>query len=103
MDVVDEKWGIDLRGRKMHFEPWPVTIQGNYRQPTKEEIDRVFGISGEAVSETLLYFEECKGDTEELIRLLNEHIIDNRFMADRQINVPVMPPTAMIPRIFPVR
>ena len=26
-----KKWGIDLTGRKMLYEPWPVDEDGNYR------------------------------------------------------------------------
>jgi PAS domain S-box-containing protein len=85
MSAVSEKWGIDLLGRKMRYEPWPVTIEGEYRQPREEEIEHVFGVSGEAIEETLLYFEECGGDSEKLIRMLNDHVTDNRFCVNREM------------------
>jgi hypothetical protein len=94
----DKKWGIDLTGRKMWYEPWPTDEAGKYRQPTETEIEEVYGISGEAVCETLLSFEECadkelvgmnsdiggigrrrfesspSNATQKLIDMLNEHI-----------------------------
>ena len=77
-------WGIDLTNRKMKYQPWTIDIEGKYIAPSEEEKDKIYGISGDAVRETLIYFEECSGDTDELIRLLNEHIIDNRFFIDRE-------------------
>ncbi|RPI77668.1 MAG: response regulator, partial [Desulfobacteraceae bacterium] len=81
----EKKWGIDLTGRRMWYEPWPCDPQGRYRRPDESEIEDIYGISGEAVWETLLYFEECGGNTGKLIQLLNEHIPDSRFMIDRAI------------------
>jgi PAS domain S-box-containing protein len=83
METVDEKWGIDLRGRTMVYAPWPINHRGEYRSPSEEEIRKVYGVSGEAVEETLRYFEECGGDTDALVRLLNEHAVDDRFVIDR--------------------
>ncbi len=77
-------WGIDITNRKMRYEPWTVDKEGKYRIPTKYEIKEIYGISGEAVNETFLYFEECNGNTQKLIQLLNEHVIDKRFLIDRE-------------------
>ncbi len=74
---MDENWGIDLTGRKMKFQPWHVDKANNYVRPTEFVIEEIYGIAGEAVNETLLYFEECGGNTEELIKILNEHSFEN--------------------------
>ena len=84
MQQENKSWGIDLSNCKMRYEPWTVDKYGKYRIPTKNEIKEIYGISGEAVNETLLYFEESNGDTQKLIKLLNDHIIDNRFLTDRE-------------------
>ncbi len=77
--------GIDLIGRKMHYYPWKIDKSGNYIQPTEIEIKEVYGISGEAINETLIYFEKSKGNTEILIQLLNDHVPDSRFLVTREI------------------
>ena len=59
MQQESKSWGIDLTGCKMRYEPWTVDNNGKYRIPTENEIKEIYGISGEAVNETLLYFEEC--------------------------------------------
>ncbi len=79
------KWGIDVEGRKMQFAPWPVDSYGEYLKPVENEIEEIYGISGEAVNETLLYFEECGGDTEALIRLLNDHVKGNEYFVTREM------------------
>ena len=84
LKLTDKEWGIDLTGRKMWYESWLVDESGNYKTPDEKEIEEIYGISGEAVEETLLYFEECGGDTKKLISMLNEHIIDERFIATRK-------------------
>jgi len=86
---MSNKWGIDLTGRKMWYNPWAVDEKGKYIQPNEKEIEEIYGISGEAVAETLLYFEECSDklkieNTKKLINLLNNHIIDNRFKITRE-------------------
>ncbi|MBN2534581.1 MAG: response regulator [Spirochaetales bacterium] len=77
-------WGIDLVGRKMRHQPWPINKEGKYQEPANNDREEIYGISGEAVNETLLYFEECGGSTERLIQLLNEHVIDTLFRIDRE-------------------
>ncbi len=102
-----KKWGIDLEGRKMWYEPWPLDEFGCYRQPSEKEKEEIYGISGEAVRETLHYFESVaanngkmiegyktpaeapmnhnlsKNATEKLINLMNNHINDERFRVTR--------------------
>lgn len=80
-----ENWGISLEGAKMRHEPWPVTTYGKYREPSQNEIDSVYGISGQAVSETILYFEDCGGDSSRLVELLNEHVLNETFAASRSL------------------
>jgi len=77
-------WGIDLTGRKMRHQPWPINKEGKFQEPANNDREEIYGISGEAVRETLLYFEECGGSTEKLIQLLNEHVIDTVFHIDRE-------------------
>lgn len=77
-------WGIDVEGRKMRYQPWPLDENGSYRTPTAEEIEEIYELSGEAIQETLLYFEECGGDTEKLVALMNEHALDERFQISRE-------------------
>ncbi|HOV13162.1 MAG TPA: hypothetical protein PK771_02665, partial [Spirochaetota bacterium] len=81
----NDTWGIDLKNRIMKYEPWLTDIYGKYTTPTEEEKDKIYGVSGEAIKESLLYFEECGGDTGKLIELLNTHIINNKFKVDRNI------------------
>jgi len=76
-------WGIDVEGRPMDFAPWTINGEGEYRTPTKNEIDSVYGISGSAIAETLEYFEVCDGDTERLVTMLNAHINDQSFKITR--------------------
>ena len=78
----DKNWGIDLTGRKMWYEPWPIDQDGKYRNPSEKEIEDIYSISGEAVAETLQYFEECGGDVDKLVQMLNQHVIDGRFLID---------------------
>ncbi|MFZ5562529.1 MAG: adenylate/guanylate cyclase domain-containing protein, partial [Thermodesulfobacteriota bacterium] len=76
-------WGIDVEGRPMRHCPWPVTRDGRYRAPLPTEIDRVYGISGEAVAETLAWFEACGGDTAALAEQLNRHAPDGPYRISR--------------------
>ncbi len=89
-----KEWGIDLTGRKMLYAPWPVDTLGIYRLPTQSEIEEVYGISGEAVRETLLYFEEradieqadsggALSATQHLVLMLNDHAIDDKYRITR--------------------
>lgn len=78
-----DKWGIDLRGRKMWYKPWLLDENGHYRQPTENEKTEIYGISGEAVKESLEYFEECGGDSNKLVALLNDHAVDDCFKINR--------------------
>lgn len=80
----NEKCGIDITGRKMWYEPWTTDSQGRYLPPDEKEIEDTYGASGEAFQETLLYFEECGGDSRQLILLLNDHVPDKRFIIDRE-------------------
>lgn len=64
---------IDLNGRRMRHAPWTVDSQGLYQSPSPEEITETYGISGVAVRETLIYFEQCRGSLEKLAALLNGH------------------------------
>lgn len=79
-----KKWGIDLVGRKMWYEPWPVDEHGNYKKPTEEEIENIYSISGKTANEILLYFEKCNGNTNKLIKMFNEHTIDLKFKITRK-------------------
>lgn len=81
---TEKVWGIDLTGRKMWYEPWPVDENGVYHAPSEEEITETYGISGEAVRETLLYFEECGGETVKLVEMLNNHVVDERYNISRR-------------------
>ena len=81
--TVQAKWGIELGDRAMAYAPWPIDQQGEYRPPGADELRGTYGASGEAVEETLRYFEACGGDTGALIRLLNEHAFDGHFAVDR--------------------
>jgi len=69
---------IDLYGRGMRHAPWTVDSRGLYRPPSHREITDTYGISGSAVRETLLYFEQCRGNTSELVDLLNDHVAGDR-------------------------
>jgi hypothetical protein len=82
--MFTEEWGIDLTGRKMWYKPWPVNKDGSYIVPDEKDIDEIYGISGEAVKETLLYFEECGGDTGRLVVMLNEHIYSDEYVITRK-------------------
>ena len=79
-----QQWGIDLIGRKMWYESWPIDKNEEYRNPLDKEKEEIYGMSGEAINETLLYFEECGGNTKKLIKLLNDHVIDSRFFIERE-------------------
>ncbi|MDY6905934.1 MAG: adenylate/guanylate cyclase domain-containing protein [Thermodesulfobacteriota bacterium] len=79
-----ENWGIDLEGRMMRHDPWPVNQRGQYQEPLQKEITGTYGISGQATAETLRYFEKCGGETGRLVRLLNGHIPDRMFTLSRQ-------------------
>lgn len=81
---IEKEWGIDLIGRKMSHQPWLINNHGEYIQPEKKAIEETYSISGEAINETLLYFEECDGDIDSLIELLNQHVIDNKFSIKRE-------------------
>ena len=105
---MNKNTGIDLTGRKMMYQPWSVDDKGSYKEPHKNEIEEVYCISGEAVAETLLYFEErCAIEkpslsmeflqvihklpkpnlyphTSYLIHLLNTHIIDEKFKITKE-------------------
>ena len=82
--VIKNKYkNIELTNRKMWYSPWPVDRNGKYKKPFHRDIDKIYGISGKAVREALLYFEECDGNTEELIDLLNNYVTDNRFYINR--------------------
>lgn len=80
-----ENRGINLEGRKMRHEPWPVNAYGRYREPSQNEIDSVYGISGQAVAESMLYFEDCAGDSSRLVELLNEHAPNETFAVSRSL------------------
>jgi signal transduction histidine kinase/DNA-binding NarL/FixJ family response regulator len=79
LKVDAEKWGINIRNRTMLYDPWPTDQENQYRPPTDKEKFETYSISGEAVRETLLYFEACGGDHEELVSLLNSHIRNSKF------------------------
>jgi class 3 adenylate cyclase len=78
-----KEWGIDITGRKMIFAPWTTDEIGNYITPKQEDIIEVYGISGEAVAETLLYFEKCGGNSQQLISLLNKHCLSPIYHINR--------------------
>ena len=80
----NKKHEIDLTGRKMWYEPWPVNEDENYKQPSEQEIDETYGIPGDTFNETLLYYEECGGNTDQLLKLLNEHTPDDKFHINRE-------------------
>jgi len=82
---MKENWGIDLTGRKMKYQPWPVNKSGKYLPPSDKEIEEIYGISGEAINETLLYFEECNGNTNELINIINEHCYNENYLTSREM------------------
>ncbi len=81
---LNQHLGIDLTSRKMWYESWPVDKSGKYRDPLDNEKEEIFCKAGEAVRETLIYFEECGGNTDKLIKLLNEHVLDKRFIINRE-------------------
>ena len=90
-DGHEFEWGIDVEGRKMWYEAWPVDSAGDYRQPDSNEIAETYGCSGEAVAESLVYLEECAAreltgvsdPAGRLIDLLNRHVLDERFYITR--------------------
>jgi hypothetical protein len=51
---MGKNWGIDLTGRQMKYQPWPVDKDYKYTKPSDRDIEEIYGISGEAVNETLL-------------------------------------------------
>ena len=67
----------------MHYNPWPINDKNEYREPDEKEIHDIYGISGEAIKETLLQFEQDHGDTQELILLLNSHVASKEFIITR--------------------
>ncbi|MEW6076384.1 MAG: adenylate/guanylate cyclase domain-containing protein [Thermodesulfobacteriota bacterium] len=75
--------GIMLAGRGMRHAPWTVDSQGCYRPPSEKESTEVYGIAGTAVRETLLYFEQCRGSTPDLVDRLNRHVPGDRFFITR--------------------
>nr|HPJ36419.1 HAMP domain-containing sensor histidine kinase [Spirochaetota bacterium] len=77
--MQNKNWGIELEGRMMWYKPWPSNEDEKYSPPTDKEIEETYSISGEAVRETLLYFEECGGDTDSLINLLNTHTFSENY------------------------
>jgi hypothetical protein len=72
---------IDLNGRRMWYQPWPVDAGGSYRAPSAIETEQTYAISGEAIAETLEWFITCNGSVEELVNLLNSHVPDDRFVS----------------------
>nr|HPO49725.1 hypothetical protein [Spirochaetota bacterium] len=82
---MDRDWGIDLAGRKMRYSPYHTDREKNYTEPNESEIADIYEISGEAVSETLLYFEDSGGETGKLVKLLNNHMPDKSFFVNREI------------------
>lgn len=78
------EWGIDLEDRIMWYIPWTIDSDGKYREPTIREREEIYGISGEAVRETLLYFEECGGNTHILIDMLNRHVLEKKYKITRE-------------------
>ncbi len=40
---ITKTWGIDLEGRKMWYDPWPVDIDGIYKQPSPANRIRLEG------------------------------------------------------------
>ncbi len=84
MAAKTPKWGIDLEGRRMKFDPWATDESGAYRAPGERERELVYGISGEAVSETLRYFAACGGSVDGLVEALDRHAPDGRFATDAE-------------------
>lgn len=82
--MFTKDWGLDLTGRKMWYKPWPIDADGRYFAPLEKEINDIYGISGEAVKETLVYFEECGGDTKQLVDMLNDHIVSSEYRITRE-------------------
>ncbi len=83
---MDINQKIDLTGLKMSYSPYPVDRNtNNYINPTEEERKLVYEISGEAVRETLIYFEECNGNTNDLVTLLNQHMVNSTFLISRNM------------------
>jgi hypothetical protein len=76
---MESNWGIRITGRLMKHKPWPVDCNNNYSEPGLYEREEIYGISGKAVKETLLYFEKCGGDVNGMIELLNNHAINRNF------------------------
>ena len=74
---------IKLNGRGMRHAPWTVDSQGFYRPPSEKESTEIYGVSGVAFRETLLYFEACGGSTPELAELLNSHVPGDGFVIFR--------------------
>jgi len=81
---MKKEWGIDITGRRMVFAPWTTDEYGRYINPKDTDIIETYGISGEAFSETLLFFEQCSGNSKELIELLNEHSKSKTYHITRQ-------------------
>lgn len=80
--------GINLNVKfiesKMNYAPWKLDDQLNYLSPTKEEIKKTYSISGVAIVETLLFFEESGGDLKKLIERLNTVVINDNFFIDKE-------------------
>jgi signal transduction histidine kinase/DNA-binding response OmpR family regulator len=80
---MERSWGIDLEGRVMRYEPWAVDEAGRY---SRHETIRRYSpnpIGGEALRESLLFFEAEGGDSRQLIELLNRHA-PKGFAIDRE-------------------
>lgn len=77
--------GIDLRGRIMRHNPWPVDKNLQYRRPEEEEITETYGISGQALKETSLAFKKDGGDISLLIDYLNRHTPSSYYRVDEAL------------------
>ena len=77
-------WGIDVEDRRMKFQPWLLDDSGKHKVPSAYEIEATYGISGEAVAETLAYFKDRGGDEDRLVSLLNGHVIDPTYLITKE-------------------
>lgn len=68
----------------MNYRPWPLNERGSYNEKAVAEQTDIYCCSGEAVRETLLYFEERGGNTSAVLSLLNGHVIGNDYQITRE-------------------
>ncbi|MCG8572748.1 MAG: ATP-binding protein [Spirochaetes bacterium] len=80
-----KRWGIDVTGRIMWYNPWPTDKDFNYCQPVELERNEIYINCGQALKETYLAFKEAGGNTNQLFEYLNNHTPAPHFLVNEEI------------------